>query len=97
MENVPGMLSLDNGRFVQAIYVLFESAGDRMQHMVLCAAHYGVPQERWRLFFIGTILKNDISFPQPTHYALVRANARSSRAMWRELLACSIGFSRCPS
>jgi DNA (cytosine-5)-methyltransferase 1 len=44
MENVPGMLSLDNGRFVQAIYRLFESAGYRMQHTVLCAAHYGVPQ-----------------------------------------------------
>ena len=56
MVNVPGMLSLDNGQFIKAIYKLFESAGYRMQHMVLCAAHYGVPQERWRLFFIGTTL-----------------------------------------
>jgi hypothetical protein len=23
-------------------------------------------QERWRLFFTGIILKNDISFPEPT-------------------------------
>ncbi|HXP86472.1 MAG TPA: DNA cytosine methyltransferase [Bryobacteraceae bacterium] len=81
MENVPGMLSLDSGRFVKAIYALFESAGYHMQHMVLCAAHHGVPQERWRLFFIGTILKREISFPQPTHYAPVRANFTGGRKL----------------
>jgi len=75
MENVPGMVSLDGGRFIRDIYTLFEQAGYRMRHMILCAAHYGVPQERWRLFFIGTILKDvDITFPEPTHYAPVRAN-----------------------
>jgi DNA (cytosine-5)-methyltransferase 1 len=75
VENVPGMISLDEGRFIRDIYALFQEAGYRMNHMILCAAHYGVPQERWRLFFIGTILKNvDITFPEPTHYAPVRAN-----------------------
>ena len=88
MENVPGLLSLDHGQFVKDIYRLFESAGYRMQHMVLCAAHYGVPQERWRLFFIGTILDREISFPEPTHYASVRANFTGGRrltwlASWR--------------
>src|SRR5438045_1444360 len=46
MENVPGMLSLDGGRFIKAIYALFEGAGYQMRHMILCAAHYGIPQER---------------------------------------------------
>jgi site-specific DNA-cytosine methylase len=51
----------------------FEAAGFRMNHMILCAAHYGVPPERGRLFFIGTTIPGaDISFPQPTHYAPVR-------------------------
>jgi DNA (cytosine-5)-methyltransferase 1 len=36
MENVPGMLSLDNGRLIQAIYTLFKSAGYRMQHILRC-------------------------------------------------------------
>ncbi len=53
MENVPGMVSLERGRVIRAIYELFEGAGYRMRHMILCAAHYGVPQERWRFFFIG--------------------------------------------
>lgn len=80
MENVPGMVSLDGGRFIQDIYALFQEAGYRMRHMILCAAHYGIPQERWRLFFIGTVLKNvDITFPEPTHYAPVRANFTGGR------------------
>jgi len=82
MENVPGMLSLDGGGFVKEIYQLFGSAGYRMWHMILCAAHYGIPQERWRLIFIGTTLKVDqITFPEPTHYAPVRANFTGGRLL----------------
>lgn len=88
MENVPGMVSMDGGRFIKAIYGLFEDAGYRMQHMILCAAHYGVPQERWRLFFIGTILpKKEITFPTPTHFARVRANFTGGRELtWLPLI-----------
>jgi DNA (cytosine-5)-methyltransferase 1 len=82
MENVPGMVSLDGGRFIRDIYALFQQAGYRMRHMILCAAHYGVPQERWRLFFIGTILKGvEITFPEPTHFAPVRANFTGGREL----------------
>lgn len=80
MENVPGLLSLEGGRFVKAIYELFEGAGYQMRHMILCAAHYGIPQERWRVIFIGTLLRDaDITFPKPTHYAPVRANFTGGR------------------
>ncbi len=79
MENVPGMISLEGGDVIRAIYALFEGAGYRMNHMILCAAHYGIPQERWRLFFIGTLLKGEITFPEPTHYAPVRANFTGGR------------------
>lgn len=88
MENVPGMVSLDGGRFIRDIYALFEQAGYRMRHMILCAAHYGIPQERWRLFFIGTILKDvEITFPEPTHFAPVRANFTGGRDLtWLPLI-----------
>lgn len=80
MENVPGMVSLDGGRFIDEIYALFQHAGYRMRHMILCAAHYGIPQERWRLFFIGTNLKSaEITFPEPGYYAPVRANFTGGR------------------
>ena len=82
MENVPGMLSLGQGHFVESIYTLFEQAGYLMQHMILCAAHCGVPQERWRLILIGTRLKEPkITFPEPTHSAPVRANFTGGRAL----------------
>ena len=82
MENVPGMLSLDGGGFVKEIYALFQHAGYRMSHMILCAAHYGIPQERWRLIFIGTVIKDlPITFPEPTHHAPVRANFTGGRAL----------------
>lgn len=88
MENVPGMLSLDGGEFVKAIYKLFEGAGYKMRHMILCAAHYGIPQERWRLIFIGTLLKNaEVTFPKPTHYAPVRANFTGGRDLtWLQFI-----------
>jgi DNA (cytosine-5)-methyltransferase 1 len=82
MENVPGMVSLEGGRFIRDVYALFQQAGYRMRHMILCAAHYGIPQERWRLFFIGTLLKDvEITFPEPTHFAPVRANFTGGREL----------------
>jgi DNA (cytosine-5)-methyltransferase 1 len=88
MENVPGMVSLERGRVIRAIYDLFEGAGYRMRHKILCAAHYGIPQERWRLFFIGTLVENvEITFPPPTHYAPVRANFTGGRDLtWLNLI-----------
>jgi len=87
MENVPGLLSLDHGQFITAIYDLFTKAGYRMAHMVLCAAHYGIPQERWRLILVGTILRGEITFPEPTHHAPVRANFTGSRGLtWLPLI-----------
>jgi DNA (cytosine-5)-methyltransferase 1 len=69
-ENVPGLISLDGGRVVDAIYDAFYRVGYGLKHRILFAAHYGIPQERWRLFFIGTRMpRTEIRFPYPTHYA----------------------------
>ena len=42
---------------------------------ILFAAHYGVPQERWRLILTGSKL-GEITPPEPTHFASGRANFR---------------------
>ena len=74
-ENVPGLISLEGGRVVDAIYKAFARVGYRLKHKILFAAHYGIPQERWRLFFIGTRMpRTEIRFPYPTHYAEGVAN-----------------------
>ena len=69
MENVRGLLSSDNGNTKQAIEDEFRRVGYSVISKVLCAADYGVPQIRNRVFFIGT--RNDLgiapAFPPATH------------------------------
>jgi len=50
MENVDGMLSLE---IKEVLTKLFEKAGYNVEVRLLNAVHYGVPQIRKRLFFVG--------------------------------------------
>lgn len=80
MENVPGLISLDEGKTLDAVSAAFTEAGYRVTFHILNAAHYGVAEERWRLFFIGTRLPDiDVSFPLPTHYSYQRPNFTGGR------------------
>jgi len=75
MENVPGLISFNDGQSLKDVQTAFERAGYRVIFKILNAAHYGVPEERWRLFFIGTRLPDvELSMPMPTHYSLQRTN-----------------------
>jgi len=68
MENVRGLLSSDGGRTKEAIELEFDSIGYDVTSKVLCAADYGVPQLRNRVFFLGIRKDYGItpSFPEPT-------------------------------
>ena len=80
MENVPGLISLDEGKTLRDVITAFNQAGYQVAFRILNAAHYGVAEERWRLFFIGTRLPNvNVSFPQPTHYSYQRPNFTGGR------------------
>ena len=80
MENVPGLVSLDNGKTLRDVVKSFEKAGYRVIYKILNACHYGVPEERWRLFFFGTRLPDiKLSFPEPTHYSIRRTNFTGGR------------------
>ena len=82
MENVPGLVSLDNGKTLKAVQTAFEQAGYQVIFKILNAAHYGVPEERWRLFFLGTRLSHvRLAFPEPTHYSIRRPNFTGGRDM----------------
>lgn len=75
MENVPGLVSLDRGETLKSVLAAFKRSGYRVKFKILNAAHYGVPQERWRLVFVGTRLKNvEPSFPKPRHFSTRRPN-----------------------
>jgi DNA (cytosine-5)-methyltransferase 1 len=82
IENVPGLVSLENGSIVKAIYYRLNELGYRVEHKILFAAHYGVPQMRWRTFFIGTRCnEHGIQFPYPSHYATGVANFAGAKEL----------------
>lgn len=68
-ENVKGLANLGKGAVFKMIISDFEQLGYRVQHQVLNAADYGVPQTRQRIIIVG--VRDDIawnySFPLPTH------------------------------
>ncbi len=83
-ENVPGLLSLGDGKVFRLILKSFEEHGYHVTAKILFAAHYGVPQERWRLILIGSRF-SAIEPPAPTHYATGRANFRGGGTLTFQL------------
>lgn len=69
IENVPGLATLEQGAVLREIGRLFNEAGYVVECAELLAAQYGVPQMRWRMFFIAWRLDQGRrgGFPQPTH------------------------------
>ncbi len=76
IENVPGMVSFNEGETVRSILKALESLGYRAAVKILYAAHLGVPQMRWRTVFAATRLPRDphALFPLPRFRAPARAN-----------------------
>ncbi len=90
LENVPGMFSLEGGRFFDELLAEIGTlnsskyGGYETRFKILNAAHYGVPQERFRLVLIGT--RRDVAdevgtveVPEPVHFSLARAHFKGGR------------------
>lgn len=54
IENVRGIVTNNNGYAKDRIYEIFESRGYKVNHQILDASMYGVPQKRLRNFFVIT-------------------------------------------
>jgi DNA (cytosine-5)-methyltransferase 1 len=65
MENVPGMLYFNRGRFARRIFGAFEDLGYVVHKEILLVANYNVPQLRRRLFVVGVKKGLDFVFPEP--------------------------------
>lgn len=69
MENVKGFTNLDKGLFVENVKKQFRKLGyGDIWCEIICAADYGVPQERYRMFMIGNRLGIKYEKPIPTHF-----------------------------
>jgi DNA (cytosine-5)-methyltransferase 1 len=69
IENVSGLATLNKGAVLRDIGQSCAEAGYAIDCAELLAAQYGVPQMRWRMFFIGWRfdLAKRGGFPKPTH------------------------------
>ena len=54
IENVVGMTSLGNGRAVEEIHRELNELGFCVEHRILEAERFGIPQERRRIFFLAS-------------------------------------------
>jgi DNA (cytosine-5)-methyltransferase 1 len=63
MENVTGMLSMEDGAVVDYVHDRFEELGYDSNHEILNSVDFGVPQKRERVIFIATT-GGEMNFPK---------------------------------
>ena len=64
MENVPNLVSMDKGKIRDKIISDFQNLNFNVVYRILLASDFGVPQNRKRVFIIGT-RKGVFDFPEP--------------------------------
>ena len=79
IENVPGLVSFQNGATLAAILQSLEQLGYNADVQILYAPHFGVPQTRWRTIILGFKDYDQplAAFPEPLTLAPVRINFTS--------------------
>ena len=68
LENVPGLLSHDSGRTFKVIDNALKELGYTVDYKVLDSSHFGVPQQRKRIYIVGfreDVVLNDFEFEFP--------------------------------
>ena len=74
IENVIGIVSLFQGKIKEHILEEFSKMGYKVQYQTLTASNYGVPQNRKRVIFIGT-LDEGFEYPKPLDYTVTTSMA----------------------
>jgi DNA (cytosine-5)-methyltransferase 1 len=62
-ENVPGILSANNGVYLELIFEAVKEAGYELEKKVLNAKHFGVLQDRKRVIIIGWKNNHKLKYP----------------------------------
>lgn len=66
IENVKAMVATENHYFINQIYEQFEKIGYQLNHAILRATDFGVPQTRERTIIIGHLGERISSMPEGT-------------------------------
>jgi len=64
MENVPGIITLNDGKFFERVIEGFENLGYNITARILESADFGVPQLRSRTIFIGNKIGEKNPYPE---------------------------------
>ncbi len=67
MENVKGILTMDNGAYLQNVLKVLREAGYNADYRLVNMANYGVPQIRERVIILGNRLGLSVDFPKADH------------------------------
>ncbi|MBK6700684.1 MAG: DNA cytosine methyltransferase [Saprospiraceae bacterium] len=63
-ENVPGLLSANNGEHFKNLKIYFKKLGYVVYHKTLDASDFGALQARKRVIIVGWLKENDFGFPE---------------------------------
>ncbi|MGA9379461.1 MAG: DNA cytosine methyltransferase [Phormidium sp.] len=74
-ENVRGLISHQKGNTLKIILSVLESLGYKVQHRLLNAVNYDVPQKRERIIIVGTLPGIEFRFPEPSPVILTLRDA----------------------
>lgn len=72
------------GKTWRAFLRVLERQGYEVEHRVLCAADYGAPTTRSRLFMVARCDGAPIVWPEPTHFK----NPKEGQQRWRSAAEC---------
>jgi DNA (cytosine-5)-methyltransferase 1 len=87
IENVPGIISMGEGTVVDQIYKEIKALGYSIQHRILFAGHYGVPQMRFRTIFLAVKGEGSvIVFPEPKYNSKAVANFTGAKELCLNIL-----------
>ena len=91
LENVKGLVTHDNGRTIETIMTLLKDSGYSVTYRVLNSLDFGVPQMRYRVYFIGIkngsgATVNDFVFPTPVQRPSLDSYLVDNNEIWGEEL-----------
>jgi DNA (cytosine-5)-methyltransferase 1 len=81
LENVPNLAAISGGEFLDEVKAELRALDYAVDHEIVSAADFGVPQNRRRLVVLGVRGKPTVRFPVATHGTAERPHVSASAAI----------------